>query len=215
MATSRWIKTRLILHCKQSLHRQSFDMKNCQRTMRKLTHDEIALHRISKEHIATTQRLPICALLDNIRSLYNVGSMFRTSDGAMINKLYLAGYTPKPPRKEIDKTALGSTETVPWEYFTKPGEAVRHLKNLGTKVCVLEHTTKSVSYTEVPGNMFPICLVVGNEISGISQEVIEAADLAVEIPMYGMKQSLNAAVAYGIALFELVRILKQQQSSET
>jgi 23S rRNA (guanosine2251-2'-O)-methyltransferase len=175
---------------------------------RKLTHDEIAVQRIAKEAISVAQRLPICGMLDNIRSLYNVGSMFRTSDGAMVNKLLLTGYTPRPPRKEIDKTALGSTETVPWEYFPTPIEAVSNMKHLGVKVCVLEHTTKSIPYTEVRKSDFPICLVVGNEITGVSGEVIEAADLAIEIPMYGMKQSLNAAVAYGIALFELVRIWK-------
>ncbi len=176
--------------------------------MRKLTHDEIAQQRLTKEDIKAADRLPICAMLDNIRSLYNVGSMFRTSDGALISKLYLTGYTPRPPRREIDKTALGSTETVPWEYFEEPLDAVEEVKKKGMRLCVLEHTTRSVPYFALTRRDFPICLVVGNEITGISHDIIARADAAIEIPMFGMKQSLNAAVAYGIALFELVRIWK-------
>jgi tRNA G18 (ribose-2'-O)-methylase SpoU len=183
--------------------------------MRKLTHDEIAQQRLTKEDVKTAQRLPICAILDNIRSLYNVGSMFRTSDGALISKLYLTGYTPQPPRKEIEKTALGSTETVPWEYFAHSLDAVDEVKRKGMKVCVLEHTTRSVPYFALTPRDFPICLVVGNEITGISHDIIERADVAIEIPMFGMKQSLNAAVAYGIALFELVRILNPERSPPT
>ncbi len=176
--------------------------------MRKLTHDEIARQRLPKERIQEAERFPIYAMLDNVRSLYNVGSMFRTSDGALIKKLYLCGYTPHPPRKEIDKTALGSTETVPWEYHRTTAECIAAIRKEGAKLCVLEHTTKSIPYHEIEKAGFPICLVVGNEITGISPEVIAAADLAIEIPMYGMKQSLNASVAYGIALFELVRVYK-------
>jgi tRNA G18 (ribose-2'-O)-methylase SpoU len=174
--------------------------------MRKLTHDEIAGLRLSKEAVQKAERFPIYAMLDNIRSLYNVGSMFRTSDGALVNKLYLTGYTPQPPRKEIDKTALGSTETVPWEYSKDPMAVVERMKKNGIKLCILEHTTKSKPYNEIAKKDFPICLVVGNEIVGVSPEIVAVADLAIEIPMYGTKQSLNASVAYGIALFELVRI---------
>lgn len=176
--------------------------------MRKLTHDEIASHRIKPEEISQVERLPIFGLLDNVRSFYNVGSMFRTSDGALIQKLYLCGYTPRPPRKEIDKTALGATTTVPWEYCPDPLEAVGELRSRGTSICVLEHTTRSKPHYSLTKDKFPICLVVGNEINGVSSTLISAADLAIEIPMYGTKQSLNAAVAYGISLFELVRIWK-------
>ena len=145
-------------------------------------------------------------MLDNIRSLYNVGSMFRTSDGASIRKLYLCGYTPRPPRKEIDKTALGSTKSVAWEHHVDPLAAIANVRAEGARVCVLEHTTHSKSYHDILKGEFPICLVVGNEISGVSPQIVAAADMAIEIPMYGVKQSLNAAVAYGIALFDLVRI---------
>ncbi len=180
--------------------------------MRKLTHEELAARRISVDRALTIERMPIYGLLDNIRSLYNVGSMFRSSDGALVRKLYLAGYTPAPPRKEIDKTALGSTETVPWEHHRNPLDAVRAARSSGARICVLEHTTGSIPCHEVPRDLFPICLVVGNEITGVSASIIEIADLAIEIPMYGTKQSLNAAVAYGVALFELVRIFRSGQT---
>jgi tRNA G18 (ribose-2'-O)-methylase SpoU len=176
--------------------------------LRKLSHEEISANRVPKANIREAERLPIFAMLDNIRSLYNVGSIFRTSDGAMVKKVYLTGYTPRPPRKEIEKTALGATETVPWEYLKNPLEAVQQMKNDGVTVCVLEHTTRSIPYDTVSKKDFPIGLVVGNELTGVSSEIIAAADAAIEIPMFGVKQSLNAAVAYGIALFALVRIWK-------
>lgn len=176
--------------------------------MRKLTHSEIANFRFTKEQLRNEPRFPIYTLLDNIRSLYNVGSIFRTSDGARISKLILTGFTPHPPRKEIDKTALGSTETVPWEYFKNPIDALAELKKQNIKICVLEHTTESKPYFTITKTDFPLCLVVGNELIGVSKEILDLADIAIDIPMFGLKQSLNAAVAYGIAVFELVKILK-------
>jgi tRNA G18 (ribose-2'-O)-methylase SpoU len=174
--------------------------------VRKLTHDEIAARRLAPDQVATAPRAPIIGMLDNIRSLYNVGSIFRTSDGAFIDSLYLCGYTPCPPRKEIDKTALGATLTVPWRHFPDPLGAITAAHTAGARICVLEHTSESMPYFRVARSDFPICLVVGNEISGVSAEVIAAADCAIEIPMYGTKQSLNVAVAYGVALFDLLRI---------
>ncbi len=175
--------------------------------MRKLTHSELAQFRFTKEQLINEPRFPLYVLLDNVRSLYNVGSIFRTSDGARISKLILTGYTPHPPRKEISKTALDSTETVPWEYCQNPIEAIEKLKSEKIKICLLEHTTESQPYFKITKNDFPLCLVVGNEITGVSKEIIGLADMAIDIPMFGLKQSLNAAVAYGIAVFELVKIL--------
>ena len=152
--------------------------------MKKLTHAEIAAHRVPLNKIESASRVPLTVIVDNVRSLYNVGSIFRTSDGAMIEKLILTGFTPHPPRKEIDKTALGATETIPWEYCKDPLAAVQKLNP----------------------KAFPLCLVIGNEITGVSKEILEASDCAIEIPMHGMKQSLNVAVAYGIAVFELTRL---------
>ncbi|MBI4811149.1 MAG: RNA methyltransferase [Ignavibacteriales bacterium] len=149
-------------------------------------------------------------LLDNIRSLYNVGAIFRTADGARISKLFLCGYTPYPPRKEIEKTALGATSTIPWEYFKNPLDAIDLLKSQGIRICVLEHTDKSLPYYSLTKDVFPLCLVVGNEITGVSKEILSQADYAIDIPMYGMKQSLNAAIAFGITTFDCVRILNTQ-----
>ncbi len=177
--------------------------------MRKLRTEEIATHRVPREKLNNAERLPIIGMLDNIRSLYNVGSIFRTSDGAFIRHLYLTGYTPKPPRQEIEKTALGATETVPWTHFANPLDAVQAARKTGARICVLEQTTHSIPYYQLSPSDFPVCMVVGNELTGISPAVVAAADMALEIPMFGTKHSLNAAVAYGIAIFELVRIWKE------
>lgn len=171
--------------------------------IRKLTFEEITALRPTLKEIHTVSRFPVSVVLENIRSLYNVGSMFRTSDGAGIEKLYICGYTACPPRKEIEKTALGSTESVPWEWRQNAREAIAELKAKGYTIAALEHTDKSVSMWET-SLRFPICLVMGNEVEGVSQETLSACDMAIEIPMYGIKQSLNVAVAYGIAVYAIV-----------
>jgi tRNA G18 (ribose-2'-O)-methylase SpoU len=182
---------------------------------RKLTHEELSGLRLDAGHLDQAPRLPVVALLDNVRSLYNVGSIFRTSDGAFVSGLYLCGFTPHPPRREIEKTALGATHTVPWKYFRHAREAVAEARGAGMRILVLEHTTGSVPYDRIARADFPICLVVGNEITGVSEELIAAADGAIEIPMHGTKQSLNAAVAYGIAVFELLKIWKGPGAAAT
>jgi len=174
--------------------------------MKKLTHDEISKNRSTLDTLHEVKKMPVQVVLDNIRSAYNVGSIFRTSDGAMIEKLNLCGYTPFPPQKEVLKTALGSHESVPWEHSDSPVELLQELKNKGYKICSLEQTDSSVPYYELNENDFPLCLVVGNEITGVAQELIDLSDIAIEIPQYGIKQSLNVAVAYGIAIFELRKI---------
>ncbi len=175
--------------------------------MRKLTHKELQEVRKTQVQMEGTVRFPIISIIDNVRSLYNIGSIFRTSDGACIEKLILTGFTPTPPRKEIGKTALGSTNTVPWEYSESPITIIKKLKSNGYKIIVVEITTSSKQYSKLKINCFPCCFVFGNEIIGVSPEIIELADLCIEIPMYGSKHSLNVAVAYGIVLFEAVRIL--------
>jgi tRNA G18 (ribose-2'-O)-methylase SpoU len=174
--------------------------------MKKLTHDEISKNRSTLDTLHEVKKMPVQVVLDNIRSAYNVGSIFRTSDGAMIEKLNLCGYTPFPPQKEVLKTALGSHESVSWEHSDSPVELLQDLKNKGYKICSLEQTDSSVPYYELNENDFPLCLVVGNEITGVAQELIDLSDIAIEIPQYGIKQSLNVAVAYGIAIFELRKI---------
>ncbi len=181
--------------------------------MKKLTHDDISKNRSTLETLHKVKKLPVYVVLNSIRSNYNVGSIFRTSDGAMIEKLYLCGYTPYPPKegsalgkKEILKTALGSTESVNWEYVKEPKEIILRLKQKGIKICALELTNTSKPYYEIDNKDFPICLLIGNEITGVSQELLDLCDYSVEIQQYGIKQSLNVAVAYGIAVFELRKI---------
>lgn len=164
------------------------------------------------EEIDVVPRIPLYVLVDNVRSLYNVGSIFRTSDGAMIRELILTGLTPNPPRKEIEKTALGATRSVPWKYFKDPADAIDELRKQKIKICCLEQTDRSVPYYNIRKFDFPLCLVVGNEITGISKNILTKSDLAIEIPMHGIKHSLNVAVAYGIAVFELIRIWRDQTS---
>lgn len=202
--------------------------------MKKLTHDEISVNRSTLKNIDKVEKVPVYVLLNSIRSNYNVGSIFRTSDGAMIKKLFLCGYTPHPPisinvissesaseksqntyhrssgSKEVLKTALGATGSVKWEYIKDPMEVIKQLKSEGVKICALEQTSKSKPYYKITENDFPLCLIIGNEISGVSQELIDLCDFSIEIPQYGIKQSLNVAVAYGIAVFELRKIFDQK-----
>ncbi len=181
--------------------------------MRKLSHSEISSNRSTLDTIKDAKKLPVYVILNSIRSSYNVGSIFRTSDGAMIEKLYLCGYTPHPPNKDVLKTALGATESVKWEYVKNPVDAVTDLKSSGVKIAALELTNKSVPYNEVNAKDFPLALLVGNEITGVSQELLDLCDMALEIPQYGIKQSLNVAVAYGITIFELRKIYDSKKNS--
>ena len=180
--------------------------------MKKLTHDEIAANRLTPDSIPDERRLPVVAVIENVRSLYNVGSIFRTADGALIRQLCLTGFTPRPPRKEIEKTALGATRSIPWVYASSPLEPISTLRAEGYNICCLELTTNSRPYYQIEKRDFPLCLVVGNEVSGISKEVISQCAFSLEIPMFGTKQSLNVSVAFGVAIFELSRIWRLPQS---
>jgi tRNA G18 (ribose-2'-O)-methylase SpoU len=179
--------------------------------MLKLTHDEISKNRTTLDKVHQVKKIPVYVVLHNIRSNYNVGSIFRTSDGAMIEKIYLCGFTPHPPRKEILKTALGATESVNWEYVKCTKEVILKLKSQGIKIVALELTDASKNYCEINYNDFPLALVVGNEISGVSQEILDLCDQSIEIPQYGIKQSLNVAVAYGIAVFKFREIFDNKR----
>ena len=166
------------------------------------------MNRLRVEEYSAAPKHPIILLLHNIRSMWNVGAMFRTADAAGIEKMILCGYTAIPPRKEIDKTALGAQDVVPWEYCADPLEAVKQLKDRGVKLCALEISANSVPYTAVQPDDFPLCLIVGNEVDGIDAELLNSCDAALEIPQYGTKHSLNVAVAAGVALFEMVRLYR-------
>lgn len=174
--------------------------------MKKLSHAEISENRATLETIKDVDKLPVVVVLNSIRSSYNVGSIFRTSDGAMIEKLYLCGYTPHPPKKEVLKTALGSQDSINWKFEEDSVQVVKQLKSKGYTICALEQTDSNISYSELQKSNLPLCLIVGNEITGVNQELIDLCDVTIEIPQFGIKQSLNVAVAYGIAIFELRKI---------
>lgn len=171
--------------------------------IKKLSFEELVQSRPTLEQAQKLPRYPVYGILDNVRSLHNVGSIFRTADGAGVRKLFLCGITGTPPKNEIHKTALGAEENIEWEYWNDAVEAVKMLKTDGVQIVVLEHTTKSKPFQKVDFRV-PTCLVVGHEHHGISAAVIELADLAIEIPMHGLKGSLNVGVAFGIAIYQMI-----------
>jgi 23S rRNA (guanosine2251-2'-O)-methyltransferase len=150
------------------------------------------------------QVLPVCALLDNVRSMYNVGAFFRTADGVALERLLLSGITGRPPKKEITKTALGADENVPWVAVDDPGAALRSLQGQGYEVAAIETSNHSVDLFDWEPR-FPVCLVFGHEVDGVQPDLLAACDTHVRLPMLGRKHSLNVATAGGIVLYELLR----------
>lgn len=172
--------------------------------MKKLKLEELG--RMTVDEFRGVEKLGVSVLLDNVRSLHNVGSAFRVSDAFRLEKIYLTGITGKPPHREIHKTALGATESVSWEYFENPADAVRQLKERGYQVVVVEQTSESVPLHHFHAKPdMKYCLVFGNEVNGVSEEVIALADLALEIPQAGTKHSLNISVCVGIVAWEVFR----------
>ena len=164
------------------------------------------LNRKSVNEFRQAQKIPITIVLDNIRSMHNVGSVFRTADAFLIQNIYLCGYTPRPPHRDINKTALGATETVEWKYFSNAEEAIRDLQSMGFKIWAVEQVDKSLSLQKFSIDMDEkLAVVFGNEVEGVSDEVLKLCDGFIEIPQLGMKHSLNISVAAGIVLWELVR----------
>ena len=156
------------------------------------------------------EKLPVVVVLDNVRSAYNVGSVFRTADGFPIDGIYLCGITGHPPHKEIAKTALGSTETVSWKYFKSTLDAIAELKDLGYKIYAIEQAEKSTMLDELLSpdskRLTPkLALVFGHEVDGVQQAVIDVCDGCIEIPQGGTKHSLNIAVSAGVVLWEFFR----------
>ena len=175
--------------------------------MRKLKHEEIP--RPAPADVLSLPKHPIVVLLDDIRSLYNVGSIFRTSDAAQVEHLYLTGITGTPDHRGVHKTALGAQDTVDWTYEREAPPLIARLKDEGYTIAALEITDTPTPTTDVQAAHFPLCLILGNEVTGVSNDLIDLADLALEIPQFGAKQSLNVAVAYGIAVFDLIRRYRQ------
>ena len=171
--------------------------------MRKITHDEILKRQKKKNKVA---KLPFSVILNNIRSLQNVGSIFRTADAVGVEKIWLCGITGYPPDKKLSKTALGAEDNVLWEYRKDVLSVIEELKNKKYQTVLLEQIEGSCPYNEfIP--KAPVCLILGNEISGVSSKVLDSCDKAIEIEMMGKKNSLNVAVAFGIAAYHIRNIL--------
>ena len=165
----------------------------------------LELTRTSVREYKEKEKLPLAVLLDNVRSMYNVGAVFRTADAFLINKIILTGITGRPPHPEITKTALGAEESVDWIYEEDALVSVEKMKKQGWKICVLEQTHNSMPLQEfkpVKGEKY--LLVAGNEVKGVNQNIVDIADLVLEIPQQGVKHSLNVSVSVGIALWQIV-----------
>lgn len=175
--------------------------------MQKLKLQELG--RISVDEFKEAGKIPVCIVLDNVRSLHNVGSAFRTADAFRVEKIYLTGITGQPPHREIQKTALGATESVKWQYVEHTKDALLELKAKGYTIAVVEQTTKSKPLHEfVPEENGRYCLVFGNEVDGVSEEGLAEADVAIEIPQLGTKHSLNVSVCVGIVVWEVFKKMR-------
>ena len=172
--------------------------------MKKLAMDE--LNRKSVEEFKRSPKIPVIVVLENIRSAYNVGSVFRTADAFLLEAIYICGYTCRPPHKEIRKTALGAEETVDWLHFETAKAAIQHLHSLGYSVFAVEQVNGSEMLQDLQfGLNEKIAVVFGNEVTGVEQDTIQLCKGCIEIPQAGMKHSLNIATAAGVVLWELVR----------
>ena len=172
--------------------------------MRKLRMEE--LHRKSVDEVKESDKNPVVAVLENVRSAYNAGSVFRTADAFLIESIYITGYTATPPHKEIAKTALGAQDSVDWKYFKTTREAIEQLKKDGYKIFAVEQVSGSILLQHI--NDLPVekvAFIFGNEVKGVEEETISLCDGCVEIPQFGMKHSLNISVAAGIVLWEAVK----------
>ena len=171
-----------------------------------------ALNRKSVEEFHHSQKHPIVVVLENIRSMHNVGSVFRSADAFLIQSICLTGYTPCPPHRDIHKTALGATDTVAWNYHQQTSEAIQHLKAEGYFIYAAEQTSESIPVQELVFSAEKkLAIIFGNEASGVDEETLRLCDGAIEIPQFGVKHSLNVSVAAGIVMWECVRKLRLVQ----
>jgi len=170
--------------------------------MRKLSMNELGRKTVGEFRQAPKN--PVVLILDNIRSMHNVGSVFRTADAFLVEGICLCGYTPRPPHRDIQKTALGATETVNWEYFSDVTAAIQSVRQKGYRVVAAEQTVESMPLQQLAPDG-PLAVVLGNEVEGVSAEALAICDGSIEIPQSGTKHSLNVSVAAGIILWELCR----------
>lgn len=174
--------------------------------MKKLKLEELG--RITIDEFKASEKLPIIIVLDNVRSLHNVGSAFRTSDAFRIEKIYLTGITGTPPNREMEKTALGATQSVQWEYQEKTANVLERLKSEDYTILIIEQTSESIPLHQfIPEENKKYALVFGNEVYGVSEEALPFGDVAIEIPQHGTKHSLNVSVCLGIITWEFFRRL--------
>ena len=174
-----------------------------------------ALNRKSAEDCKRSEKTPVIAILENIRSAYNVGSVFRTADAFLLEAVYLTGYTAKPPHKEIRKTALGAEDSVVWTHFERATDAIESLHEQGYQVYGIEQVSNSISlenFTSAPTDK--IAVIFGNEVTGVELSTLQHCDGCIEIPQLGMKHSLNVATAAGVVLWEIIRNRMQQKQLE-
>ncbi|MCL2682361.1 MAG: RNA methyltransferase [Bacteroidales bacterium] len=182
------------------------------------------LNRLNVEEFKSIKKIPLVVVLDNIRSQHNVGAVFRTCDAFLVEKIYLCGITATPPNREIHKAALGATESVDWDYFEKTTDVINHLRHRGFSIFALEQTQNSISFFEFGtgvstlrqtqciaslNDRSAIALILGNEVDGISDDVMALADGALEIPQFGTKHSLNVSVSAGIAIWEIFKLVSK------
>ena len=170
----------------------------------KRTNDDLKANRPTVEEVKFIPKVPISILVENVRSVYNVGAIFRTADSFGAEKIYLTGITASPPRNDLRKTALGADESVIWEYHKNSIKLAKKIKKEGVQLVLIEQTKKSKNIFNVD-TKFPLCFILGNEVDGVSEELAKLADIHLEIPMSGIKQSLNVSVAAGIVGYELLR----------
>ena len=179
--------------------------------MRKLKNSE--LDRLSVDAFKSTEKSPIIIVLDNIRSLNNIGSVFRTSDAFLIEKIYLCGITAKPPHKDIHKTALGSTDTVDWEYVENTMDLVKQLQADGINIIAIEQAENATMLNDfAPQPNSKYALVFGNEVKGVQQDVVSTSDVVIEIPQFGTKHSLNISVSCGVVVWDVFSKLQSLSS---
>lgn len=159
---------------------------------------------VPRDKLDLPPRNPVHVILDNIRSAFNTGSIFRTADGGAVEHIYLCGMTAHPPNAKLAKTALGAFDYVPWTYFEKTEDAIRHVRDRGIPVLAVETTPAAVSVYDYPWQQ-PVAIIFGNEVTGILPEIWQSCDGCVRIPMCGFKNSMNVATAFGIVLYEILR----------
>lgn len=175
--------------------------------MRKLKNSE--LNRLNIKEFKESKKTPAVVVLDNIRSLNNIGSVFRTSDAFLVEKIYLCGITATPPHKDIHKTALGATDSVDWQYLNDTKDAILQLKHEGYQIISIEQAENATLLNEfTPENNRKYAIVFGNEVKGVQQSIVNMSDLCIEIPQYGTKHSLNISVSVGVVIWDFFQKLK-------